>query len=289
MKGWLLVNAFFELKKFNEIYELLLQSAEKCGITLEMKKTDEITHHVYNGFSDIELPDFIIFWDKDVYLAKSLENAGIRLFNSKDSIELCDNKAKTFIELFNKNVPVPKTILAPKTFEGVGYTNTVFLEKAIEKLGLPMVVKEVYGSFGQQVYLARTKEQALEIIENMGVKEFLMQEFVYSSLGKDIRINVVGDKVVASMLRKNENDFRSNVTNGGQTFLYSPTEKEKEIAILAVKTLKLDFAGVDVLFGKDGEPLICEVNSNPHFKSTLDLTGVNLADYIMEYIRKEMK
>ena len=71
--------------------------------------------------------------------------------------------------------------------------------------------------------------------------------------------------------------------------MYSPTKKEQETAVLAAKVLNLDFAGVDVLFGQNGEPLICEINSNPHFKSTLDLTGINLADYIMEYIRNEIK
>ena len=99
----------------------------------------------------------------------------------------------------------------------------------------------------------------------------------------------MGDNVVASMIRENKEDFRSNITNGGTASCYAPSEKEKEIAILACKALNLDFAGVDVLFGENGEPYICEVNSNPHFKSTFDTTGINLADYIIEHIGKEMK
>ena len=72
MKGWLVVNAFFELKKFDEIYGLLLCSAQKYGISLELKKTDELVEYASNGFSKITLPDFVIFWDKDIYLAKLL-------------------------------------------------------------------------------------------------------------------------------------------------------------------------------------------------------------------------
>lgn len=289
MNGWLVVNAFFELKKFNEIYNLLLDSAQKNGISLKLVKTDEISHYAADGFSEILLPDFVIFWDKDIYLAKSLENAGVRLFNCADSIEICDNKAKTCIVLNEKKVRIPKTVFAPKTFEGVGYTNTAFLDRAIEKLKLPVVIKEVYGSFGQQVYLAKTKAEVFEIVKKMGSRDFIMQEFVSTSEGRDIRVNVVGHKAIVSMLRKNENDFRSNITNGGTSYTYEPTESEKRIAEQATDAIGLDFAGVDVLFGENGEPIICEVNSNPHFKSTLDCTGVNLADYIMEYIREETK
>ena len=65
MNGWLVVNAFFELKKFNEIYNLLLDSAQKNGISLKLVKTDEISHYAADGFSEILLPDFVIFWDKD--------------------------------------------------------------------------------------------------------------------------------------------------------------------------------------------------------------------------------
>ena len=68
---------------------------------------------------------------------------------------------------------------------------------------------------------------------------------------------------------------------------YTPTESERALAVRAAETLGLDFAGVDVLFGKDG-PLICEVNSNAHFKTTLDCTGVNMADAIMRDIKRKL-
>ena len=110
-----------------------------------------------------------------------------------------------------------------------------------------------------------------------------MQKFIASSKGKDIRINVVGDKAIVSMLRENKDDFRSNISNGGTGSLYQPEQAYLDLAIKASKALGLDFAGVDVLFGEDG-PIVCEVNSNPQFASTLKATGVNLANYIADYI-----
>ena len=122
----------------------------------------------------------------------------------------------------------------------------------------------------------------------MGVT-FLLQEFAAGSAGCDLRINVVGERVCATILRRNENDFRSNVSGGANMEPYTPSEVQVRIAIDAARALGLDFAGVDVLFGADGEPLICEVNSNPHFKNTLDCTGVNLAEHIMAHIKSKIE
>jgi ribosomal protein S6--L-glutamate ligase/gamma-F420-2:alpha-L-glutamate ligase len=110
-----------------------------------------------------------------------------------------------------------------------------------------------------------------------------MQQFISESRGRDVRVNVVGGKAVASMLRFNDDDFRSNITNGGSMKAIEITPEQEKIAIAACSACGLDFGGVDILFGKDG-PIICEVNSNPHFKSTLECTGINLSEHIAQYV-----
>lgn len=289
MKGWLVVNSFVDSTKFSELYELLLEAAKKQNMCLQLVKSWELAGSVSELCLDREMPDFVIFWDKDILLAKQLEAMGIRLFNSSKAIYYCDNKAETYLQLAKANIPIPKTIIAPKTFEGLGYTEFSFLKKAIQQLGLPMVIKECYGSFGQQVYLVNDEEEAKAVIAKIGHKDFVMQEFVCSSCGRDLRINVVGHQAVASMLRHNEKDFRSNVTNGGVTKTYTPSKEQEKLAVACVEALGLDFAGVDVMFGPDDAPIACEVNSNPHFKSTLDCTGIDLADHIIQYIISELK
>ncbi|MBR5157402.1 MAG: RimK family alpha-L-glutamate ligase [Clostridia bacterium] len=289
MNGWLIVNSFMDSDKFKEIYTLLLEAAKAKGISLKLLKSCEITDIVGSSFSGYTLPDFAIFWDKDVMLAQQLENAGLKLFNSADAIYACDNKAQTYISLAKAGIRIPKTIIAPKTFEGIGYNDFDFLKNAIDRLGLPIIIKEAYGSFGQQVFLANTLDEAKEIIKKIGHKEFVFQKFIKNSCGKDVRINVVGGKVVASMLRYNDNDFRSNITNGGNMKPFNPSDAQNQLAVAAAKALNSDFAGVDILFGPDDAPVVCEVNSNPHFKSTLECTGVNLAEHIINYIAEELK
>ena len=285
MKAWLVINSFMDNQKFRNLYELLSLAFKKHNVSLEIKTASDISLEV--GANIQNKPDFAIFWDKDIYLAERLEKQGVRLFNSARSVLLCDNKILMYQELANKGVRIPRTFIAPKTFEGLSYSKRDFLNKVIDEIGFPIIVKEAYGSFGEQVYLAKDKESLNKIVDSLGYKDFLLQEFIASSKGRDIRINVVGDKVIVSMLRKNENDFRSNISSGGSGTKFDPKPEYLDLAVKASKALGLDFAGVDVLFGEDG-PIICEVNSNPQFASTLKATGINLADYIAEYILKSL-
>lgn len=282
MNAKLIVNSFIQKKKFTDIYEFFLNSSKKFNISLEIITTTTAYKNLFNnGFNDV---DFVIFWDKDIYLARQIEGLGIKVFNSSKSIEICDNKALTYLALKNSKLPIPTTILAPKTFDAFGYNNLEFYYNAKEILGLPMVIKENYGSFGAQVYLANCDEEAKEIISSIGAKEFLMQEFISCSRGKDVRVNVVGGKVVSAMERYNENDFRSNISNGGIMKKTTLSKEFEEVAILSAKSVGADFCGVDIMFSKNNSPIVCEVNSNPHFKSSYECNGVDISQKILEYI-----
>ena len=280
--GWLIVNGSLQLKKFENLYALLKNAAQKQGVSLILKSNDEL---VFPVDEKIDLPDFALFWDKDIPLARRLEFLGLRLFNSRQAVEICDDKILTAEALVKDGVPTPTTIVAPKTFENIGFSDFAFLQKAENSLGYPMVIKEANGSFGAQVYLAQNRAKAEEIIRKIGFKPFILQKFIAESSGRDIRVNVVGGKVVCAMERQNPNDFRSNISGGGSGRKIALTEKQEEIALRACRAVGAEFAGVDLLFGKD-TPLVCEVNSNPQFQSTLDATGVDLADYIIQYIKE---
>lgn len=288
LKGLLVVNNFISGEKFSGIYNMLLCSAEKVGIELSVMKTGEILHNL-DFVRRLEC-DFVLFWDKDVLLAKMLESCGFRVFNSADAIFCCDNKAYTALVLQKNGVPTPQTFTAPLTYEAFGYSDKAFLKNITAETGYPVVVKELYGSFGQQVSLVENEEELFSLSESLGSKGFLLQRFVETSFGKDLRINVVGNRVICSMLRFSVNgDFRSNISNGGKMQRYEPDEAQKRIAVDACRALGLDFAGVDILFGENSEPLVCEVNSNPHFKSSLECTGIDMSLEILRYIKEKVE
>ena len=284
LHGLMVVNAFLRTTKFDELYHILLDAARVCDMALAVHTNAELSPIVESPAFDAAAYDFVLFWDKDVHLAAQLVQRGLPVFNSPESITLCDDKALTYLTLQKAGLPMPRTILAPKTYPAVGYPHTAFVDAAAQALGFPLVLKECFGSFGQQVYLLHDLETLRAKVVALAGTPMLFQQMVGESYGRDVRINVVGGRAVASILRRStDGDFRSNLTLGGTMQAYSPTRQEEALALNAARALGLTFAGVDVLFGSDG-PLLCEVNSNAHFKTTLAATGVNMAAELLREI-----
>lgn len=286
--GILVVNEFLNSSKFEELYQFLKKSARENNVNLDILTNREIMIGIDDRQLDIHTIDFILFWDKDVLLARYLENLGFRVFNSSNAIEICDDKALTYVMLAKSGIKMPKTIIPPFTYDEKYNCNKPkvmnFIEEVENKLGYPMIVKARRGSFGAQVHLVYTKNELIELFDKYDSNNIVFQEYISTSEGRDIRLQVVGDKVVASMYRYSDIDFRANITNGGKMKNYEPSDKEVDMAINVCRQLGLDFAGVDILFGEKNEPILCEVNSNAHFVNLYNCTGVNVADEIMKYI-----
>lgn len=288
-QGWLIVNGFLESPKFEEIYNWILTASKENNVEIRKLTNDQVTSilPISSGETDWKTkPDFVLFWDKDVKLARMLEAEGFKAFNSADAIEACDDKSLTFIKLKNTDIPMPVTFNAPLCFESK-YPDYTFLLQIENKIGYPMIIKKNEGSFGNEVFLAKDFNEAATIAESLGPNSFIMQEFIEDSKGESARLQVVGDEVITSMKLTNEEDFKSNVTGGGKMEKYEPTDEEKSIAFKACEKLGLDFAGVDIIW-KENKPLLCEINSNAHFKNIFDCTGIDVADAIIKYILKKI-
>ena len=175
------------------------------------------------------------------------------------------------------------------TFENVGYDDLSFEEYIGQELGYPYIIKESFGSYGGQVYLAADRAGARRILKSIEGRDALAQEYIRQSSGRDLRAYVVGNRVVAAMERINEADFRSNIANGGRAEAYKITRKQEEMAVRAAEGLGLDFAGVDLLFGRDDEPILCEVNSNAQFAALKNVTGTDITDALFTHIGNEIR
>lgn len=288
--GWIIFNGNLPGTKFLDFAEMIQDAASRKQSETSIFKNNDLLsvigtqklsllHH-----HNISLPDYVVFTDKDIYLAQQLELLGIPVFNSAYSIAVSDDKIATYQMLAGRNLPIPKTIVAPKVF--IKDEKTMFnLNDIADDLGFPLIVKEAFGSFGEQVYLIHSMNELQAIVRQLHGTAYMFQEFVSSSYGRDLRLHVVGDKVSAAMMRTAENDFRANITSGGRMSAYEPTEEEKHLAVEATKAVGAHFAGVDLLFGKHG-PVICEVNSNAHIRNMYECTHINVADDIIDYILK---
>lgn len=283
MNAWLIINKYHVSNSFYDLEKLLLESAKKHNIDLTVYNNVEIM----KAMSNIEYvkPDFVLFWDKDVKLAKYIESEGIKIFNSSDSIRLCDDKSLTYLHLRNKCIKMPKTIFSPLLYYHEIYEDKEFVDFVIEHIGFPFIFKECFGSFGKQVYLVNNKEEFIERIKQSTTWPFEIQEFIKTSFGRDLRVYVVGDKAIGGMQRVNDSgDFRANIEIGGVGKKFDLSIEHEELAIKVTKALNLDFAGVDILFGENDEPILCEVNSNAYFISFDKVLGVKVEDYIFDHI-----
>ncbi len=286
MKGAIVINGYLDGKKFREPAEMLTEAGERHGVPMETFLNSNLSVPIGDSDAFAERLgniDFIIFWDKDVKLARNLEVCSYPVINCSEAIRICDDKALTHLTLAEYGIPSIKTVASPMLF---GYPYQDLLPDIVDQIGFPMVVKDCFGSFGQQVHMVRTMEELHEHAEGTVPKIF--QEYIECD-GRDIRIEVVGEKVVAAVMRTAAyGDFRSNATIGGIMEKYEPSEEEVQLAIEAASAVQADFAGVDIIHSADG-PVVCEVNSNAHIKNLFDATGVNAADCIIEYIIELMQ
>ena len=310
-QGWLIVNEYLDTEKFLEIRKLFLSGAEKKNVKLTVYTNADFAVDLSGAvvksraFDEGE-PEFIIFYDKDIALASALEKMGYRLYNSADAIDVCDSKVKTATRIseYNLNcrgdeakILMPKTYKVPFSYENIGIKDSYsfdfleYVEKDLCEAGegalsgaYPMVIKESNSSFGMGVHLAGSREEAVKLICEYGNKECIIQEYLSYSSGRDYRLQMVSDKCVCAMMRSNENDFRANITNGGKMSEYKPTDEDLSLARNVMKCLKLDFAGIDIMHDKSGRAVFLEANSNAHFKNIYDLTGINAAEKMIEYI-----
>lgn len=283
---WVIYNGSLTSDKFRDQADLLKEAAERAGLKAELKKNYEVMMILDEEVA--ARPDFVVFLDKDILLATFLKNVGIPVFNDPEVIETCDNKAKQYIQLAKKNIAMPQTIIAPKVYPKFTIAKSGYYEKVLEKLGLPMIIKEGHGSFGMKVYLIETEEDFYAKVDELRGVDYVFQQFIETSRGRDIRVNIVGGEIVAAMYRSSETDFRANITNGGVASVIELTEEQKELAIRAAEAVGAEFAGVDLLYGDNEMPLVCEVNAAAHIRNIYNVTGINVADKMIEYILGEL-
>lgn len=200
--------------------------------------------------------------------------------NTSQAIARSRDKLRTLQILSREGLGLPPTGIAnsPKDISGV--IDTVG--------GAPLVVKLLEGTQGIGVVLCETRPAATAVIEAFRGLEanILVQSFVKEAQGEDVRCFVVGDKVVAAMLRKApEGEFRSNIHRGGTAKSIKISSEERKTAVRAAKILGLHVAGVDLLRSATG-PVIMEVNSSPGLEGIEKATGIDVAGTIIEFIEK---
>lgn len=211
---------------------------------------------------------------------RHFERLGVPLLNGSRAIEITKDKLWASQVFAEHGLPTPKTVLVKDP------VNPKLIEKEI---GFPAVVKIFAGSYGKGVYLVHNRQELQDFIEFAhGIKSdeaIIVQEYIDSKPGEDIRAYVVGGRVLGAMKRKaTDGSFKANITRGGVGENFPLNDRIEEIALATTTALGLDIAGIDLLFDGD-DYKVCEANSAPGFKGFERYTGVNVAKAIVDYAK----
>ena len=216
-------------------------------------------------------------------VVRQFEVMGVYSVNESVAITRSRDKLRALQLLSRKGVGLPKT----------GFANSPGDTDDLLELvgGAPVVIKLLEGTQGVGVVLAETKKAAESVIEafrGLGAN-FMVQEFIKEAGGADVRCLVVGDKVVAAMMRKGkEGEFRSNLHRGGSASLVKITPEERRTAVRSAQVMGLNVAGVDLLRSSRG-PVVMEVNSSPGLEGIEKATGKDVASMIIAFIEKNAR
>ena len=295
MKGWIIYKVK-ESELLEEHYETrrFIEEAKKMDIELDVYRPDQIDiivtkedrKSVFVEGKSVALPDFILprMGAGTSYFALALirhmERLGVPCINSSVSIDTVKDKLFSHQILAEKNMPVPKTMLLKFPID---------LRHIDKHMGFPLVVKTLSGSLGRGVFLAENINKFSDLTRIIELANpnlnIILQELIATSYGRDLRILVVGGRVIGCMQRKaGEDQFRANYSAGGSVEPYPLTDEIEWLAIEATRVLGLDIGGVDLLF--DGDSFkICEVNSSPMFKGMESCCDVNIPMEIFKYIK----
>ena len=246
----------------------LISCAKEDGCELELVITDQKSS-ADDLLADTEKPDFAIVRTISPELNRALESRGIRVFNNSLTAKVANDKMKTHFYSVMLGIPAMET----KRVNG----NELRIPSEF-----PKVIKSVDGHGGSEVFLVKNAEECKEILSLYPNKHFIAQD-LSSEPGIDMRVYVLGGKVLAAVKRTSKSDFRSNFSLGGNAEITSPPNE----VLFAVKTiatsLEADFIGVDFI-RHEGEWVLNEIEDVVGTRMLYSLTDIDAADLYIKHV-----
>ncbi|MCC8073219.1 MAG: ATP-grasp domain-containing protein [Clostridiales bacterium] len=200
--------------------------------------------------------DFVINRTNDYHVGEFFEGKGIRVFNSSSLSRLANDKQLCYDFMEKRSIPIMPT----------RYTK------------VPVVKKPVDGSGGKDVVMLKTSEK-------------FQSGYVYQepcdTPGRDVRVWAIGGRIVTAVLRKSDNDFRSNFCLGGDAEIYNLTKEEREFVQSVIDTVRCDWAGFDFIFHR-GRLVFNEIEDTVGARTVYAKTDIDIIKLYCDYIKNEL-
>ncbi len=258
--------------------KLLLEAAKRRGWRVELVDSREVVFDLDSRFDYEVLLERDVSHSRALYALNLFENSGVRAINPYRVALTCGDKVATSKALRDWGVPTPDVKVA--------FTKDSALA-AIEQMGYPVVLKPVTGSWGRLMAKLNDRDAAEAVLEHkdhLGSyyhKIFYIQDFV-DKPGRDIRSFVVGDEVICAIYRASDH-WITNTARGGHASNCPLTPELKGVSLGAARAVGGGVLAVDLMETTHGL-LVQEVNYTVEFRNSIDTTGVDIPQKILDYV-----
>ncbi len=212
-------------------------------------------------------------------MTRVLETWGIPVVNASQVATICGDKLATSAALERAGIPQPQTAVA--------FTPEAALE-AMERIGYPVVLKPIIGSWGRLVSKINDRDAAEAVLEHKSLlgsphhSVFYIQEYVPKP-GRDIRAFVIGNRTVCAIYRHSEH-WITNTARGGKGEICPVTPELNDLAVRAAQAVGGGVLAIDLLEHPERGLLVNEINHTMEFHTTVPLTGVDIPGMIVDYL-----
>ena len=238
--------------------ERLMDSGNDLGFDCSIVTTDSMDYE--------DAPEVVVSRIRDSDILSQLEDYGSTVYNRSSVCRICNDKAFTYSFVRSLGIPT-----LPFSFPGQEMP-----------AGPPWVVKSCMGHGGTEVFKADSKEDVDRFVSGLEGRKPIIQSFA-SDPGKDMRVYVLGGRIIASVLRSSDTDFRANFKLGGKAELVEIPDDIRMMVRRIVPELMADFIGIDFVFG-DGKAYLNEIEDVVGTRMLYSLTDLDPARMYMEYI-----
>ncbi len=252
-------------------------SRERSGVTSHEQSLDDCDAILVRTMPPGSLEQVVFRMD----CLLMLEARGVTVLNPPRAVECAVDKYLCTARLCAANLPVPETAVCESSEAAL---------EAFERLGGDVVVKPIFGSEGRGILRVNDPDLALRTFRTLERLQAVLylQQFVEHE-GFDVRVLVLDGQVVGGMRRANPHDFRTNVARQAQALPHEVTDAEADLAQRSTAAVGARFAGVDLLYARSGECLVIEVNAVPGWRAFQRVTGIDVADRLLEVLRRSVR
>jgi len=236
-------------------------------------------------FGDVVLERCVSYF-RGLHFTASLEFMDIPVLNTFDVANICGNKMFMTLLLKKNNIPTPKTYFS--------FSSESAAEN-LEKVGYPLVIKPVIGSWGRGVMPIKDKDTMDAVLEIRDITDsphdriYYLQELIKRP-PRDIRVITIGDEPIAAMYRKSSGGFKTNIALGADPELCEITKEMEDMAAKASKAMGGGILGIDMMEDNERGLVVHEVNNTVEFKGLAKVAQRNIpkemVEFALNYVRK---